>query len=218
MANRWGNSGNSDRFILGGLKITADGDCSHEIKKCLLLGRKAMTKLDSILKNRHYFANTSPSSQSFGFSSSHVWMWELDYKESQAPKIDAFELWWWRRLLRAPWTARRSIQSILNEISSEYSLEELTHWKRPWCWERLRAKVKGTKEDETPSWHHRFSGHEFEQTPGNSEGQGDWHAAVHGVGKSQTQLTAWATTTQHSNISLWNIAIYPWEYFGGTLS
>ena len=186
MAYRWGNSGNSDRFILGGLKITADGDCSHEIKKCLLLGRKAMTKLDSILKNRHYFANKSPSSQSFGFSSSHVCMWELDYKESQAPKIDAFELWCWRRLLRAPWTARRSNQSILNEISSEYSLEELTHWKRPWCWERLSAKVKGTKEDETPSWHHRFSGHEFEQTPGNSEGQGDWHAAVHGVGESDT--------------------------------
>ena len=186
MANRWGNSGNSDRFILGGSKITADGDCSHEIKKYLLLGRKAMTKLDSILKNKHYFANKSPSSQSFGFSSSHVCMWELDYKESQAPKIDAFELWCWRRLLRAPWTARRSNQSILNEISSEYSLEELTHWKRPWCWERLSAKVKGTKEDETPSWHHRFSGHEFEQTPGNSEGQGDWHAAVHGVGESDT--------------------------------
>ena len=61
-------------FSFGGSKITADGDCSHEIKRYLLLGRKAMTKLDSILKNRHYFANTSPSSQSFGFSSSHVWM------------------------------------------------------------------------------------------------------------------------------------------------
>ena len=130
-------------FIFLGSKITADDDRSHEIKGCLLLGRKAMTKLDSILKNRHYFANKSPSSQSFGFSSSHVCMWELDYKESQAPKIDAFELWCWRRLLRAPWTARRSNQSILNEISSEYSLEELTHWKRPWCWERLKAEGKG---------------------------------------------------------------------------
>ena len=71
----------------GGSKITADGDCSHEIKRCLLLGRKVMTNLDSILKKqRHYFANKGPSSQGNGFSSSHVWMWELDYKESWAPK------------------------------------------------------------------------------------------------------------------------------------
>ena len=74
-------------FILGGSKITADGDCSHKIKRHLLLGRKVMTNLDSILKEqRHNFANTGPSSQSYGFSSSHVWMWELDYKESWAPK------------------------------------------------------------------------------------------------------------------------------------
>ena len=70
-------------FILGGSKITADGDCSHEIKRRLLLGRKAMTNLDSILKRQtHYFANKGPSSQSYGFSSSHVWMGELDYKEN----------------------------------------------------------------------------------------------------------------------------------------
>ena len=70
-------------FILGGCKISADGDFSHEIKRCLILGRKSMTHLDSILKSqRHYFANKGPSSQSYGFSSCHVWMWELDYKES----------------------------------------------------------------------------------------------------------------------------------------
>ena len=70
-------------FILGGSKITADGDCSHEIKRRLLLGRTAMTSLDSILKKqRHNFANKGPSSQGYGFSTSHVWMWELDYKES----------------------------------------------------------------------------------------------------------------------------------------
>ena len=74
-------------FIFLGYKITANGDCSHEIKRCLLLGRKAMTKLDSMLKKqRHYFANKDPSSQSYGFSSSHVWMWELDHKESWAQK------------------------------------------------------------------------------------------------------------------------------------
>ena len=73
-------------FISLGSQITADGDCSHEIQRCLLLGRKVMTNLDSILKNRHYFANKGPFSQSYGFSSSHVWMWELDYKENWAPK------------------------------------------------------------------------------------------------------------------------------------
>ena len=72
-------------FILGGLKITADGDCSHEIKRCLLLGRKVMTNLDSIFKSRD-IVNKGPSSQGYGFSSSHVWMWELDYKESWVSK------------------------------------------------------------------------------------------------------------------------------------
>ena len=76
-------------------KITADGDCSHEIKRHLLLGRKAMTNLDSILKSRHYFANKGPSSQSYSFLSSHVWMWELDYKESWVPK----NWWFWTVVL-----------------------------------------------------------------------------------------------------------------------
>ena len=108
-----------------------------------------------IKKERHYFANKGPSIQSYGFSSSCVWMWELDHKESWALKMDAFELWCWRQLLRFPWTARRSNQSILKEISPEYLLEgwwwswnsnllatwckALTHWKRPWFWERLKA-------------------------------------------------------------------------------
>ena len=81
MANRWGNNGNSDRLYFCGSKFTADCDCSHEIKRCLLLGRKGINNLDSILKRRHYFANKGPSSQGYGFSSSHVWMWELDHKE-----------------------------------------------------------------------------------------------------------------------------------------
>ena len=110
--------------IFLGSKITADGDCSHEIKRHLLLGRKVMTNLDSILKSRCYFAKKVPSSKSYGFSSSHVWMWELDYKESWAQKNWCF----WTvvlRLLRVSWTARRSNLSILKEISLEYSLEGL---------------------------------------------------------------------------------------------
>ena len=109
-------------FTFWGFKITADGDCSHEIKWRLLLGRKVMTNLDSILKSRD-IANKSPCSQSYSFSSSHVQMWEFDYKESWAQKNWCF--WTWRRLLRVPWMARRSNQSILKEISPGCSLEGL---------------------------------------------------------------------------------------------
>ena len=159
MVNRWGNNGNSGKLYFGGSKITADGDDSREIKRHLLLGRKVMTNLDSILKSRHYFVNKSPSSQGYGFSSSHVWMWELVYKESWVLKNWCFELWCWRRLLRVPWTTRISNQSILKEISPGCSLEgwcwswnsntlatwceELTHLKRPWCWERLKVEGEG---------------------------------------------------------------------------
>ena len=109
-------------FIFLGSKITASGDCSHEIKRYLLLGRKAMTNLDSILKSRG-ITNKDLSSQGYGFSSSHVWMWELDCEESWALKDWCFELWCWRRLLRVPWMARRSNQSILKETGTGISLE-----------------------------------------------------------------------------------------------
>ena len=108
--------------IFLGSRITADGDCSHEIKKCLLLGRKAMTNLDSILKCRDIFTNKSLSSQSYGFSSSHVWMWELNYRESWVPNKWCFWTVVLKKTLRVPWTTRRS---ILKEISPEYSLEGL---------------------------------------------------------------------------------------------
>ena len=126
MAKSWGTMEIVRNFIFCGSKITADGDYSHEIKRCLLLGRKVMTNLDSILKSRNInFANKGPSSQGYGFSSGHVWMWELDCEESWAPKNWCFELWCWRRLLRVPWTARRSNQSILKETSPRCSLEGL---------------------------------------------------------------------------------------------
>ena len=104
-------------------KITADGDCSHEIKRCLLLGRKVMTKLD-IKKQKHYFAKKGQSSQSYN----HIVMYGCEcwtIKKAEHGRIDAFELQCWRRLLSIPWTARRSSQSILKEISPEYSLERL---------------------------------------------------------------------------------------------
>ena len=103
-------------FIFLGTKITVDSDCSHEIKRYLLLGRKTMTNLDSVLKSRDITLFKGPYSQSYGFSSSHVWMWELDHiNKAEYQRIDAFELQCWRRLLRVPWTARRSNQSILKD-------------------------------------------------------------------------------------------------------
>ena len=118
MENRWGNSGNSDRLYFGGSKITADGDFSHEIKRGLLLRRKAMTNLDSILKSRDI---TLPAkvhlvkAMVFPIVMYGCESWTIKKAERQI--IDAFELWCWRRLLRVPWTARRSNQSILQEIS-----------------------------------------------------------------------------------------------------
>ena len=110
---RWGNSGNSIRLYFLGSKITADGDCSHEIKRHLLLGKKVMTNLDSILKSRDI---TLPTKVRYGGES-----WTV--KKAEPQRIDAFELWCWRRLLRVPWAARRSNQSILKEISPGCSLE-----------------------------------------------------------------------------------------------
>ena len=113
-------------FILGGSKITADGDCSHEIKRCLLLGRKVMTNLDSIFKNRDITLSTKVSlvkPMVFPVVMYGCESWSI--KEAEHQRIDAFELWCWRRLLRVPWTARRSNQSILKEISPGGSLEGL---------------------------------------------------------------------------------------------
>ena len=147
-------------FIVLGSKITADVDCSHEIKRCLLLGRKAMTNQDNILESRNITLPTKVRLVKamvfpivlYGYES-----WTI--KKAECRRTDVFELWCWRRLLRVPWTARRPNQSILKEISPGCSLEELimklklnilatwweelTHLKRSWCWERLKAWGEG---------------------------------------------------------------------------
>ena len=125
MANRWGNNGNSERLLFWGSKITADGDHSHEIKRCLLLGRKAMTNLDSILKSRDITLLTKVclvKARVFPVVIYGCESWTI--KKAEHRRIDAFELWCWRRLLRAPWMARRSNQLIL-KITPECSLEGL---------------------------------------------------------------------------------------------
>ena len=133
-------------LFLGAPKFTADGDCSHEIKRCFLLGRKVMTNLDSILKSRDITLPTKVclvKAIDFPIVMYGCESWII--KKAECQRIDAFELWCWRRFLRVPWTAKRSNQSILKEISPEYSLEGpmlklkvqyfghlmLTHWKRP---------------------------------------------------------------------------------------
>ena len=126
MANRWGNSGNSGWLYFWGSKITADGDCSHEIKRRLLLGRKVKTDLDSILKSRDIPLSTKVhlvKAMVFPVVMYGCENWTI--KKAEHRRIDAFALWCWRRLLRVPWPARSSNQSILKQISPGYSLEGL---------------------------------------------------------------------------------------------
>ena len=111
---------------MGGSRISADGECSHEIKRCLLLGRRAMTNLDSVLKSRDIILLTKVhmvKTMVFPVVIYGCESWTL--KKAECQRIDAFELWCWRRLLRVPWTTRRSNQSVLKEVSPEYSLEGL---------------------------------------------------------------------------------------------
>ena len=125
MANRWGNSGNSVRlYFWGGSNITADGDCSYEIKRRLLLGRKVITNLDSILKSRDITLSTKVhlvKAMVFPVVMYGCESWTI--KKAESRRIDAFELWCWRRLLRVAWSARRSNESILKEISPGCLLE-----------------------------------------------------------------------------------------------
>ena len=148
-----------------------------------------MTNLDSVLKSRDITLLTKihlVKTIVFPAVMYRCVSWTM--KKAEGWRIDAFKLWCWRRFLRVSWTGRRSNQLILKEINPEYSLERLmlklklqyfghwceepTHLKRPWCWERLKAGGEGTTANETVGWHHQLNGHEFEQTPGDGEGQG----------------------------------------------
>ena len=177
-------------FIFLGSKITVDGDCSHEIKRCLILGRKAMTNQDNVLKSRDITLPTKVNqvkAMVFPVVMYGCESWTI--KKSECWRIDAFELWCWRRLLRVPWTARRSNQSILKEISPKYSLKGLMlklnlqvlwpHDMKSWlvgndlyAGKDWRPEEKGMIEDEMVGWHHQLNGHEFEQALGVGDGQG----------------------------------------------
>ena len=190
-------------FIFLGSKITANGDCSHEIKRHLLLGSRAMTNLDSILKSRDITLPTKVQivkAMVFPVVMFRCESWTI--KKAERWRIDAFELWCWRRLLKVPWTARRSNQSILKEVNPEYSLEdwrsswssntlatwgeEPIHWKRLWCWGRLRARGEGATEDEMLGWPHKLR-----EIVKDREAC----AAVRGAAKSRTRLSDLTTKT-----------------------
>ena len=161
-------------FIFGGSKLTVDGDCSHEIKRHLLLGRKAMTSLDSILKSRDIFANNNPSSQGYGFSSSQVWMWELDYKESWVPKNWCFWTVVLEKTLESPLNCKE-IQPVHPKGNCpEYSLEGLMlklklqyighlMW-RAHLFEKILmlGNIEGRRRGWDGWMHHWRVGHEFE--------------------------------------------------------
>ena len=177
-------------FLFLGSKITADGDCSHEIKRCLLLGRKVMTNLDSIFKSRDITLWTKVclvKAMVFPVVMYGCERWTINKAEHR--RIDAFELCCWRRLLKVPWTARRSSQSILKKISPGCSLEGLKlklklqyfghlMWRADSLERTLMLgkiwgqEEKGTTEDEMVGWHHRLNGHGFGWTPGVGDRQG----------------------------------------------
>ena len=176
MANRWGNN---ERFYFLGSKITADGDCSHEIKRRLLLGRKAMTNIDSMLKSRDITLSTKVHlSQSYSFSSSHVWMWELDYKESWAPKNWCYWTVVLEKTLESPLDCKE-IQPVhpkgnqswifIGRTDAEAEIPilwppDVKNWligKDPDAGKDRGQEEKGMTEDEMVGWHHRLNGQEF---------------------------------------------------------
>ena len=194
-----------------GFKIIADGDCIYEIKECLLLGRKVMINLDSILKSRDIILPTKVHLvKAMVFPVVMYGCEGLTIQKAECWRTDAFELWCWRRLLRVPWTARRSNQSIL-KISPEYSLEGLmlklkfqyfVHLMRrtdslekTLLLGKIESRRRRGQQDEMVGWHHRLDGHEFERALGNGEGQGSL-ACCSPWGPKESDTTEWLNWTE----------------------
>ena len=205
-------------FIFLGSKIIVDGDCSHEIKKPLLLGRKAVMNPDSILQSRDITLPISLSSQSYGFSTSYVWMWELDDKESWVPKNWCFGTVLLEKTLESPLDCK-GIQPVHSkgnqcwiftgrtDAEAETSIlwpADVKNWlteKDPEAGKDWRQEEKGTTEDEMVGWHHWLNGHEFEQVPGVGDGQGNltWCSSwCCRVGHNWLTVLNWTELPQHT--------------------
>ena len=213
MASRWGNNGNSNRLIFGSSIITADGDCSHEIKRRLFLGRKAMTNLHRVLKSRD-ITDKGLYNQSYGFSNSHIWVWELDHKESWELKNWCFWTVVLEKTLESPFDCME-IQPVHPKGNQSWIFIERTvaeaeatilwpldakNWligKDPDAGKDWKQEEKGTTEDEMVGWHHQLDRLEFELVM-NREA---WCAAVHWVASSWTQLGKWSVLNILSYLS-----------------
>ena len=202
-------------FIFLGSQITVNGDCSHEVKRCLFLGRKAMTDLDSVLKIRDITLPTKVcivTAMVFPVVMCGCESWTV--KKAEHWRIDVFQLWCWRRLLRVPWTARRSNQSILKEINPGYSLEGLMLKLKLLYLDHLMQRTnsfeidpvagkdwgleeKGTTEDDLVGWPHQLNGHELSKLWKLVMDREACRAAVYGVTKSWTCWMTELNRTEH---------------------
>ena len=204
-------------FIFLGSKITADNDCSHEIKICLLLERKTMTNLDSVLKSRHHFADTGSYSQSYGFPISYVWMWEMDHKEGWVQKNWCFWTVVLEKTLEIPLNCKeikpvnpkgnqfwifigRTDAEAVAPILRPPVVKSWLIWKDPDAGKDWRQEEKGTTENKMIGWYNRLYGHEFEQAPGDGEGWGSlacWSPWGHKESESHT--TEWLNKNNPQN-------------------